>query len=152
MWGWVAHCFRNYAVFSSRAGRPEYWWFYLFTLLVSTVLFVVAYEAPSLGSSLLRFVIRGATVVPSLAVGSRRLHDTGHSFWWVAAPLLVFSPIMIVALTKPAGWKGNPAAALVFVVLLLAFLGLVIWLIILLCREGDAGPNRYGDPAPTTPS
>ena len=28
MWGWVKHCFANYAVFNGRAGRPEYWWFY----------------------------------------------------------------------------------------------------------------------------
>jgi hypothetical protein len=34
---------------------------------------------------------------------------------------------------------------------MLAVLGLAIWVLVLLCRAGDAGTNRYGDPEPTTP-
>ena len=44
MWGWVKHCFSNYAVFNGRAGRPEYWWFYLFTFLGSFVIGILTYS------------------------------------------------------------------------------------------------------------
>ena len=149
MWGWVAYCFRNYAVFKGRASRPEYWWFYLFVFLVSIAVNVLAVEAPGLRFAL--GILLAFTIVPHLAVASRRLHDTGHSFWWLVAPALAFVPIMVVALNRAAG-KGNPIGAPVLAVFLLAFLGLAIWVLILFCREGDAGPNRYGDPAPTIPA
>jgi uncharacterized membrane protein YhaH (DUF805 family) len=134
-------------VFKGRASRPEYWWFYLFILLGNLVVQFAIHAVPTLGRSL--WILWAAlTFIPSLAVASRRLHDTGHSFWWYSALYLPLVPIMILAVTKPPWLKGSSAALLVFVTLLLAFFGLVIWLLILMCRKGDTGPNRYGDPAP----
>jgi uncharacterized membrane protein YhaH (DUF805 family) len=71
---------------------------------------------------------------------------------WFLTPFLPFIPILVLGLTKPPGLKGNPAAALAVIILVLAMLGLAIWLVVLYCRQGDAGPNRFGDPAPITPS
>jgi uncharacterized membrane protein YhaH (DUF805 family) len=151
MWDWVVHCFKNYAVFSGRAARPEYWWFQLFNLVVAFVIVGLTLDAPGLRSPF-KFLYWALTVVPSFAVASRRLHDTGHSFWWVFAPMLVVVvPIAVVGLTKPTGLKGNPSLAATLMVLLLASFGYAIWLLILFCHQGDVGPNRYGDPAPTTP-
>jgi uncharacterized membrane protein YhaH (DUF805 family) len=79
MWAWVKHCFANYAVFNGRAGRPEYWWFYLFTFLGGFVIGILTYRTSGIGISL-RVLFWLVTVIPSLAVTSRRLHDTDHSF------------------------------------------------------------------------
>ena len=78
--GWIKHCFNNYAAFTGRAGRPEYWWFSLFTFLCDLVLYIATAGVP--GSRLtLRALFWLVTIIPSLAVTSRRLHDTDHSFW-----------------------------------------------------------------------
>jgi uncharacterized membrane protein YhaH (DUF805 family) len=151
MWGWVKHCFANYAVFNGRAGRPEYWWFYLFTFLGSFVIGILTYRASGFGVSL-RGLFWLVTVIPSLAVTSRRLHDTDHSFWWALSPLLVAIPLIAVGLASRASLKGSPAAGAFAALLGLAILGFAVWVLILLAREGDAGPNRFGDSAPTTPS
>jgi|HubBroStandDraft_5_1064220.scaffolds.fasta_scaffold154941_2 uncharacterized membrane protein YhaH (DUF805 family) len=71
MWGWVKHCFNNYAAFTGR-------------------------------------------------------------------------PVAGLASVYPVVWREE-------VTFSLAALGLAIWVLVLLCRAGDAGTNRYGDPAPTTP-
>ncbi len=70
----IKTCFNKYAEFSGRASRSEYWWFFLFCLLVSAAL---GYLSQSLSA-----VFSIATLLPSLAVGTRRLHDTGRSGWW----------------------------------------------------------------------
>jgi uncharacterized membrane protein YhaH (DUF805 family) len=67
-------CFQKYADFSGRAKRPEFWWFVLFTFLASMILGVV--------SSMLAGMFSLAVLIPSLAVGARRLHDIGRSGWW----------------------------------------------------------------------
>jgi uncharacterized membrane protein YhaH (DUF805 family) len=67
-------CFQKYADFNGRAKRPEFWWFALFTFLASMILGIV--------SSMLSGLFSLAVIVPSLAVGARRLHDIGRSGWW----------------------------------------------------------------------
>lgn len=70
----VQTCFKKYAEFNGRALRSEYWWFALAVFLVSLVLTVI--------SSTLSNLFSLATLLPSLAVGARRLHDTNRSGWW----------------------------------------------------------------------
>jgi uncharacterized membrane protein YhaH (DUF805 family) len=147
MWAWVKHCFANYAVFNGRAGRPEYWWFYLFTFLGGFVISFLTHRASVIGIWLFWL----GTVLPSLAVTSRRLHDTDHSFWWALSPTLVLIPLVALGVTYRADLKASSAAVGFAFVLVLAMLGFAVWVLILLCREGDAGPNRFGDSAPTTP-
>ena len=80
-------CFQKYATFSGRARRSEYWYFYLFTFLVSLVLDCI----PLLGA--LSFVWWLAQLIPSLAVTVRRFHDIGKSGWnylFFAIPELLF--------------------------------------------------------------
>ena len=67
-------CFSKYAEFSGRATRPEFWWFALFTFLAGLAI--------SQLSGTLNAVFSIATLLPSLAVGARRLHDTNRSGWW----------------------------------------------------------------------
>lgn len=79
----IRTCFTKYVDFSGRAGLSEYWWFALFTLIVSVVL--------SMFSQSLGNVFSLATLLPSIAVGTRRLHDTNRTGWW---QLLWFVPII----------------------------------------------------------
>lgn len=79
----VATCFKKYAIFSGTASRSEYWWFSLFTFVVSLILFATRVTALSSLWSL-------AVLVPGLAVAVRRLHDTGHSAWWLLTGLIPF--------------------------------------------------------------
>jgi uncharacterized membrane protein YhaH (DUF805 family) len=67
-------CFSKYADFNGRAKRPEYWWFFLFLFLLSAVTGAI--------SEVLNGIVALATLLPSLAVGARRLHDTNRSGWW----------------------------------------------------------------------
>ena len=67
-------CFTKYADFTGRASRPEYWWFALFIILASI--------ATSMVSPLLSGVFSLATLLPSIAAATRRLHDTNRSGWW----------------------------------------------------------------------
>jgi uncharacterized membrane protein YhaH (DUF805 family) len=67
-------CFSKYADFNGRAKRPEYWWFFLFLFLLGAVTGAI--------SEALNGIVALATLVPSLAVGARRLHDTDRSGWW----------------------------------------------------------------------
>jgi uncharacterized membrane protein YhaH (DUF805 family) len=77
MWGWVVHCFRNWRRFDGRAGRPEYWWLYLFVLIGNWVCgFAGSFDRAS--GEVLTAAFTLVTIVPSFAVASRRLHDTGH--------------------------------------------------------------------------
>ena len=66
-------CFQKYADFSGRAKRPEFWWFVLFCFVVSLLLGAVG--------SYVSWAFSLATLVPSLAVGARRLHDMNKSGW-----------------------------------------------------------------------
>ncbi|HQS59567.1 MAG: hypothetical protein B7Y56_14180 [Gallionellales bacterium 35-53-114] len=76
-------CFSKYADFTGRAVRSEFWWWTLFTFLVSV--------ATGLVSEMVSGLFSLATILPSLAVGARRLHDTDRSGWW---QLLWFIPVI----------------------------------------------------------
>jgi len=75
-------CLKKYADFSGRATRPEYWWFVLCEVLILGIASLISDTLPGL------FAL--ALVLPALAVGARRLHDTGRSGWWLLLMLVPF--------------------------------------------------------------
>ncbi|MBQ5941959.1 MULTISPECIES: DUF805 domain-containing protein [unclassified Massilia] len=79
----ISTCFRKYATFEGTASRSEYWWFWLFLVLVSVGLNIVSEQLSAIFSL--------ATLLPSIAAGARRLHDTDRSGWW---QLLMFLPVV----------------------------------------------------------
>ncbi|MFZ2295967.1 MAG: DUF805 domain-containing protein [Polaromonas sp.] len=83
----ISTCLGNYATFSGRASRSEFWWFFLFQVLVSI--------AASMISDKLNGLISLGLLLPGLAVGARRLHDIGRSGWW---QLLMISGIGFLVL------------------------------------------------------
>ncbi len=101
----VKICFVKYADFSGCASRPEFWWWVLFTLVAAAALQTVSYN--------LSWAFSIATLLPSIAVTARRLHDTDRSGWLL---LLWFVPfvgwIILVILCaeqgKPNRYGGSP--------------------------------------------
>lgn len=91
MFDWFKKGLRNYANFSGRARRKEYWCF----VLVQIGLIVIAMVLDSIifGSETgLFYVVLGLGLfLPSVAVAIRRLHDTNRSGWWF---LLSFIPLI----------------------------------------------------------
>lgn len=114
----VATCLRNYVTFSGRASRPEYWYFFLFSILVSLGLSILdsamfgPMDGMGGGNGPLASLFSLAIFLPSLAVGVRRLHDSDRSGWWL---LLVLIPV-------------------------LGFLVLIYFFV----QAGTNGPNRFG--------
>ena len=87
----------KYATFSGRAARSEYWWFALFSFVASlilTVIDIMLFGNESLMSIDLIFSL--AILVPSIAVGVRRLHDLGRSGWWLLIILIPLIGILIL--------------------------------------------------------
>lgn len=68
--------FANYANFTGRSTRAEYWWVALF-------LFVVSMALSILNMAILSLLFSLAMLIPSIAICFRRFHDTGRSGWWV---------------------------------------------------------------------
>jgi uncharacterized membrane protein YhaH (DUF805 family) len=110
---------KKYAVFSGRARRKEFWMFILFNFIVSVVLSIISSIVRD-SHNIIGNLYSLAVIVPSLAVGARRLHDINKSGWW-----------QLIALIPVIGW---------------------VWLIVLMCLNGDAADNRFGpNPKTATP-
>jgi uncharacterized membrane protein YhaH (DUF805 family) len=106
----VKRGFSNYFMFSGRSTRAEYWWWLLFIVFAGLIL--------SLLSTITELSFQGgftlATLIPGLALGSRRLHDINKTGWWQLM------------------WLGS--------FLCIPMVVLIVWAI----KHGDAGPNTYG--------
>lgn len=108
--------FRNYCKFDGRARRSEYWFFTLFSFIVSTVLSILNSITSSQGRPgffyvlLLLFAL--ATFLPSLGLCWRRLHDVGKSGAW-------------------------------FFIGLIPVVGTII-LLVWFCKDSQPGVNHYG--------
>lgn len=115
--------FNNYANFKGRAGRGEYWWWVLFNIIIVTI-FALIFIATDFNENV--YYVLGVwdlvTLLPGMAVGVRRFHDTGKSAW-IYFLLLLFSGFVIPA----------------------------ILMLVLLCKKGEAGPNKYGPGAGQLP-
>jgi uncharacterized membrane protein YhaH (DUF805 family) len=113
---WYLSVLKQYAVFSGRARRKEYWMFVLFNLifLIAALILdnVLGTAIENVGYGLFYILYSLAVLIPALAVAVRRLHDIGKSGWWL---FISFIPLI-----------GG------------------IWLLVLLATDGQAGENKYG--------
>jgi uncharacterized membrane protein YhaH (DUF805 family) len=98
--------FGKYADFEGRATRPEFWWWFLFTVLVSGALNVFSVipvgESSSVGAILSGLWSIG-TLLPTLAVGVRRLRDAGYvwqNIFWILLPLAGLI-VLVIYWAKP---------------------------------------------------
>lgn len=83
----------KYVTFSGRARRSEYWFWVLFVLCVNVVSSVIG---RIIGSSIVGLVLGLALFLPGLAVGIRRLHDTGRSGWWWLLAVVPFGVFFVL--------------------------------------------------------
>jgi uncharacterized membrane protein YhaH (DUF805 family) len=87
---WYFEVLKKYATFSGRARRKEYWMFLLFNIIVVFVLAIVdglVGSSSQSDSSVLVSIYQLAVLIPSIAVGVRRMHDTDHGGWWLIVPI-----------------------------------------------------------------
>jgi uncharacterized membrane protein YhaH (DUF805 family) len=144
----------KYADFSGRAPRAEYWWFVLAMIVAYVVLSIVE---SILGIKHIIFGLYGplsallwlATIVPSIAVGIRRLHDTDRSGWWILLPIVPYclgfilggAAMMGAASGSPAGMMAGAGIAGLFLII-----GMIcaILLLVFMVLPGTPGDNRYG--------
>lgn len=134
--------YRRFAEFSGRSCRAEYWWFTLFSAVIYAVFAAMAYLAgidvigifeqdgpvaakqilvgpAAIAAIALAALFFCVSLLPSLAVAIRRLHDIGYSGWWYLGNLIASSLPVVGVLFK----------------------GLYIGV---MCRRGTRGPNRFG--------
>ena len=114
---WYLKCWKQYADFSGRARRKEYWIFSLINYIIIFFLYIL--QIVMIESTLwlifpiIFFLYAVAVFLPGLAVNIRRLHDIGKSGWWY---LIYLIPIICA-----------------------------IWLTVLMCLDIQPGENQWGE-------
>jgi|SRR5271170_6768039 len=136
----IEACLTKFADFEGRAPRAEYWWFVLFTTVVG---FILTHILPLLGD------IAGLVLLlPTWAVGVRRLHDVDRSGGWLLLPLPALLLTLICGVAAYA--TGTRAFAGIVVPLALVTVGCYVVILVWNSQRGTAGPNRFGpDPFAT---
>lgn len=111
---WYLKVLKQYADFSGRARRKEYWMFVLFNIIFAIVAMILdmVLGTASVGYGLISGLYFLAIIIPNIAVAVRRLHDVGKSGWMVLISLI---PII-----------GS------------------IWLLVLMVTDSNPGENQYG--------
>ncbi|MEM9476637.1 MAG: DUF805 domain-containing protein [Pseudomonadota bacterium] len=139
----IAHIqagYQNYARFSGRTPRPEYWWFAGFLFVGQILSFAIA--------PIVAGVFLLSSILPGFAAAARRLHDAGRSGLWLILPLVVTPAWLLI-------WIGSAASALAvredpldndiyflsasFVMLVASGL-MLVWL----TAPSEPGTNKYG--------
>jgi uncharacterized membrane protein YhaH (DUF805 family) len=86
---WKRVVLERYAQFQGRSGRAEFWWYFLAALIIGIVFNILIAVS---NVFFVLYVIYGlAVLIPGLAVGVRRLHDTDKTGWWL---LIAFIPLV----------------------------------------------------------
>lgn len=106
---WYLKVLQQYSDFKGRARRKEYWMFVLINSIISlTLTYIVQGSFVSPESSWLEIGYSLAVLVPSLAVGVRRMHDVGKSGWFFLIP---FYNLILLCTDSEDGenkWGENP--------------------------------------------
>jgi uncharacterized membrane protein YhaH (DUF805 family) len=142
MLGGIINALKNYANFTGRAGRTEFWSFtLLFGLITVGAHFIDAGDGQivpvAAGMGILELATFLLLLLPAITTGARRLHDTGRSGWWLCTLYIPY--LAFVASTGNHQLEIASAAALL--------LGTII-LLIQLMLPGEKSENRFG-PIPT---
>ncbi len=114
---WHLKALKQYADFSGRAQRAEYWFFVLFNIVIGLILgfidsFIGTFNIVT-GIGLLEGIYNLAILIPFIAVSVRRLHDIGRTGWWL-------------------------------LILLIPVIGFIV-LFIFFVQDSNPGENQYGD-------
>ena len=151
-------CLRKYFTFHGRARRSEYWWFYLFTIIVA--IFAAIIDGAIVGwensdDGPVGTLTSLALLIPSLSAGWRRLHDTGRSGWWIGGGILVIVVFLILIIAAfgitdfddGGSFVSNGIAGLLFIGFLIGIIVYAITMLVFFCQDSHPGDNKYG-PSP----
>ena len=111
----ITTCFGKYIDWNGRALRSEYWFFYLFLIILNTLSGTIdsqVFGTPFTETGTVGMIVSLGTLLPSLCVTIRRLHDVDKSGWWI---LIAFTCVGLIPL--------------------------IVWL----ASAGSSGSNRYGE-------
>lgn len=152
---WAKRPIEKYADFTGRAPRAEYWWFVLAVMIAYVVVSIIE---SILGINRMIAGVYGpltvllwlATLVPSIAVAVRRLHDTNRVGWWILLPIVPYCLAFILGGSAMMGGiaSGNAmemgaGMGVAGIFLLIGFVGAIV-LLIFMVLPSNPGDNRYG--------
>ncbi len=108
----IASGFKKYSKFHGRSTRSEYWWWVLFTTLVGFGLGLVRQilgpqTGGGIGLQIVAAIFNLGTLVPSICVTARRLHDTGRSAYWMLLSITVIGLIPLIIWYATPGKPGK---------------------------------------------
>jgi uncharacterized membrane protein YhaH (DUF805 family) len=153
---WAKRPIEKYADFTGRASRAEYWWYCLAILIAYIIVGIVE---SILGIHRMIFYSYGplsallwlATIVPSLAVGVRRLHDTNRPGWWVLLPIVPYflgivlgGAVLVAGAATGGGGIGMMAGAGIAGIFMLIGFVCVLVLLYFMVQSSAPGDNQYG--------
>ena len=82
---WFLMALKRYADFNGRSRRSEYWFFYLFCMIIIVTLSLLSAYVSALSILLVIFYL--GMLIPLIAAGVRRMHDVGKSGWYLLIPI-----------------------------------------------------------------
>ena len=146
---WAMRPLKKYAQFSGRAPRAEYWWFNLFLMIGYVVAMLVDRLIGSkvLGPyGLFAGLLWLAVIVPTIAVGVRRLHDTNRTGWWMLGPIIPYLVGFVLILPTMKNPENPPALASAGGAGILMLVGMIMAIVIFIFTvlPGTKGTNKYG--------
>jgi uncharacterized membrane protein YhaH (DUF805 family) len=157
---WALRPLKRYAEFSGRSSRAEFWWFWLFVMIVWMVVYFlmigsvvtasIGQTEPSAGMvgalgvvGILLLLFWVGILIPSIAVQVRRLHDTNRSGWWLGGFYLAYAVYVVLlfgmlgaqmSAAMAGGTPPDPSQAFgpIFIVTMIVGLVMFIYAIVLL--------------------
>lgn len=142
-WQYFLRALTNYATFAGRARRKEFWYFYLFTSIISALLSLIDTVLGLNGRNvepgeggILAGLFGVGILVPYFAVLSRRLHDVGRSSKWILVPFIsgIVATVAIVAFEFVAF-----GSMMIFPIVGIGFI-ILFWTL----KDSQRGTNKWG--------
>lgn len=138
---WYLKCLKQYADFSGRARRKEFWMFVLLNIIFSIAIEIIDDVLGSIvakkgyGSGMFNYIYAFAMFIPVLAVTVRRLHDIGKSGWMIFIPYFLLPAIAMILRRNFDFGK---------IIYLIPLVG-VIWFINLMTTDSQKDTNKWGE-------
>ncbi len=163
---WFFKCFKQYADFSGRARRKEYWWFTLINFIIMAILIIgmlvpvikLGYSSAMSGGSMndvdpmelamsifknpclyLYLVYYLAILVPTISVFVRRMHDIGRSGYWA----FLYFGLSLIGQVVNFSFQSDGAKGIT-VITSMVILFISIFFLVWLFTNSQYGPNQYG--------
>lgn len=171
---WALRPLKKYATFSGRASRAEFWWFFLFVMVIFVGMYFVllgsvfgaamSQTEPSAGLigavgivGIIMLLFWLGLIIPTIAVQVRRLHDTNRSGWWIGGYYLLYLVYMVMLFGSMGSMMGSVASSdptappqvngpMFTFTMILGLLMFVYAIVVLVffCLPGTKGDNLYG--------